>query len=78
MELMARDSENPLPVIGNGKPVGVLSREDAVTFLNTLKQLGLSIRRRASTKERNRTVPDIIKTVSVIGYLEDRWLPVLR
>jgi predicted transcriptional regulator len=42
MELMARDSENPLLVISKGKPVGVLSREDAVTFLNTLKQLGLS------------------------------------
>jgi len=42
MELMARDSDNPLPVISNGKAVGVLSREDAVTFLNTLRQLGLS------------------------------------
>jgi hypothetical protein len=29
-------------VIRKGKQVGVLSREDAVTFLNTLKQLGLS------------------------------------
>jgi Zn-dependent protease/CBS domain-containing protein len=42
MELMARDSESQLPVMSNGKAVGVLTREDAVTFLNTLRQLGLS------------------------------------
>lgn len=42
MLLMARDGVNQLPVVSNGKAVGMLSREDTVTYLNTLRQLGLS------------------------------------
>jgi Zn-dependent protease/predicted transcriptional regulator len=44
LERMARNSEKELPIISNGKAIGVLSSDDAVAFLNTLQQLGLSNR----------------------------------
>jgi Zn-dependent protease len=41
LQLMDRDGVNQLPVMSNGRVVGMLRREDAVTFLSTLQELGL-------------------------------------
>jgi Zn-dependent protease len=38
--LMDREGVNQLPVIRNGQVVGILTREDVITFLGTLKELG--------------------------------------
>jgi CBS domain-containing protein len=37
---MDRDGVNQLPVISDGQVVGMLSREDVITFLRTLQELG--------------------------------------
>jgi len=40
LQQMDRDGVNQLPVIRDGQVVGMLSREDVVTFLRTLQELG--------------------------------------
>jgi Zn-dependent protease/CBS domain-containing protein len=40
LELMDREGVNQLPVMNNRQVVGMLSREDVVTFLRTLQELG--------------------------------------
>ncbi|HTR35770.1 MAG TPA: site-2 protease family protein [Bryobacteraceae bacterium] len=40
LQLMDRDGVNQLPVITDSRVVGMLSREDVVTFLRTLQELG--------------------------------------
>ena len=40
LEQMDRDGVNQLPVMTNGRMVGMLSREDVITFLRTLQELG--------------------------------------
>ena len=40
LELMDREGVNQLPVMSNGQVVGMLNREDVITFLRTLQQLG--------------------------------------
>jgi len=40
LEAMDRDGVNQLPVMTDGQVVGMLSREDIVTFLRTLQELG--------------------------------------
>jgi len=37
---MDRDGVNQLPVMTDGQVVGMLSREDVITFLRTLQELG--------------------------------------
>jgi len=41
IQLMDRDGVNQLPVMSDGKVVGMLRREDVVSFLGTLQELGL-------------------------------------
>jgi signal-transduction protein with cAMP-binding, CBS, and nucleotidyltransferase domain len=36
---MDRDGVNQLPVMTDGRMVGMLSREDVITFLRTLEEL---------------------------------------
>ena len=40
LELMDRDGVNQLPVMTDSRVVGMLSREDVVTFLRTVRELG--------------------------------------
>ncbi|HUX25996.1 MAG TPA: site-2 protease family protein [Burkholderiales bacterium] len=40
LELMDREGVNQLPVTTNSQVVGMLSREDVITFLRTLRELG--------------------------------------
>ncbi len=40
LEKMARDGVNQLPVTRDQQVVGMLSREDVITFLRTLQELG--------------------------------------
>lgn len=40
LELMDREGVNQLPVMSDGQVVGMLNREDVITFLRTLQQLG--------------------------------------
>jgi len=40
LELMDREGVNQLPVMSGGQVVGMLNREDVITFLRTLQQLG--------------------------------------
>jgi Zn-dependent protease len=40
LQQMDRDGVNQLPVISDGQVVGMLSREDVITFLRTLQELG--------------------------------------
>lgn len=40
LEQMDRDGVNQLPVMTNGQVLGMLSREDVITFLRTLQELG--------------------------------------
>ena len=40
LEEMDRDGVNQLPVMSDGQIKGMLSREDIITFLRTLKELG--------------------------------------
>ncbi len=40
LQEMDRDGVNQLPVMTGGRVVGMLSREDVVTFLRTLRELG--------------------------------------
>ena len=40
LQQMDRDGVNQLPVASNGHVVGMLSREDVITFLRTLQELG--------------------------------------
>jgi CBS domain-containing protein len=40
LEEMGRDGVNQLPVMADGHIQGMLSREDVLTFLRTLKELG--------------------------------------
>jgi CBS domain-containing protein len=37
---MDRDGVNQLPVMTNSRVVGMLNREDVITFLRTLQELG--------------------------------------
>ena len=37
---MDRDGVNQLPVMTDGHVLGMLSREDVITFLRTLQELG--------------------------------------
>ena len=39
LEQMDRDGVNQLPVMTDGQVLGMLSREDVITFLRTLKEL---------------------------------------
>ena len=39
LEQMDRDGVNQLPVMTDGRMVGMLSREDVITFLRTLEEL---------------------------------------
>ena len=41
LQQMDRDGVNQLPVISDGQAVGMLSREDVITFLRTLQELGV-------------------------------------
>ena len=40
LEQMDRDGVNQLPVMTDGHVLGMLSREDVITFLRTLQELG--------------------------------------
>lgn len=40
LQLMDRDGVNQLPVIADGQVAGMLSREDVVTYLSTIRELG--------------------------------------
>jgi Zn-dependent protease/CBS domain-containing protein len=40
LQLMDRNGVNQLPVVGNGRVVGMLAREDVISFLRTLQELG--------------------------------------
>jgi CBS domain-containing protein len=40
---MDRDGVSQLPVMMNGQLVGMLSREDIISFLRTLRELGVSV-----------------------------------
>jgi predicted transcriptional regulator len=40
LQQMDRDGVNQLPVTSNGHVLGMLSREDVITFLGTLQELG--------------------------------------
>jgi Zn-dependent protease/CBS domain-containing protein len=40
LEQMSRDGVNQLPVMSDGRIVGMLSREDLLTFLQTLQEIG--------------------------------------
>jgi len=40
LQEMDRDGVNQLPVVSGGKVVGMLTREDVITFLRTLRELG--------------------------------------
>jgi len=40
LEEMDRDGVNQLPVMADGHIQGMLSREDVITFLRTLQELG--------------------------------------
>jgi CBS domain-containing protein len=40
LEQMSRDGVNQLPVMSDGRIVGMLSREDLLTFLRTLQEIG--------------------------------------
>ena len=39
LQLMDRDGVNQLPVIAGGRVLGMLSREDVISYLQTLRQL---------------------------------------
>ena len=41
LEEMDRDGVNQLPVTRDHRVVGMLSREDVITFLGTLQELGM-------------------------------------
>ena len=41
LQQMDRAGVNQLPVMNDGQVVGMLSREDVITFLGTLKELGV-------------------------------------
>ena len=41
LQQMDRDGVNQLPVMQNGQVIGMLSREDVITFLRTLQELGM-------------------------------------
>jgi CBS domain-containing protein len=41
LEEMDRDGVNQLPVMVNGQMQGMLSREDVVSYLRTLRELGV-------------------------------------
>jgi CBS domain-containing protein len=41
LEEMDRDGVNQLPVMLNGQIQGMLSREDVVSYLRTLRELGV-------------------------------------
>jgi len=41
LEEMDRDGVNQLPVMVDGKIQGMLSREDVVSYLRTLRELGV-------------------------------------
>jgi CBS domain-containing protein len=38
---MDRDGVNQLPVMTDGRVVGMLSREDVVSFMRTLREIGV-------------------------------------
>jgi CBS domain-containing protein len=40
LEEMDRDGVNQLPVMADGQIQGMLSREDVITYLRTLQELG--------------------------------------
>jgi predicted transcriptional regulator len=40
LQEMDRDGVNQLPVVSGGRVVGMLTREDVITFLRTLRELG--------------------------------------
>ena len=40
LQLMDRDGVNQLPVMSDGEVAGMLSREDVITFLRTVQELG--------------------------------------
>jgi CBS domain-containing protein len=40
-EEMAADGVNQLPVMSDGRVDGMLSREDVISYLRTLQQLGM-------------------------------------
>jgi Zn-dependent protease/CBS domain-containing protein len=41
LQMMDRDGVNQLPVMNDGQVTGMLSREDVITFLRTLRELGM-------------------------------------
>jgi signal-transduction protein with cAMP-binding, CBS, and nucleotidyltransferase domain len=41
MEEMDRDGVNQLPVMTDGQIVGMLTREDVISYLRTLQELGV-------------------------------------
>lgn len=41
LEEMDRDGVNQLPVMTDGTVVGMLSREDVISYLRTLQELGM-------------------------------------
>ncbi len=46
LEEMDRDGVNQLPVMADGKLQGMLSREDIISYLHTLQELGAAARGR--------------------------------
>ena len=49
VEEMDRDGVNQLPVMTDGQILGMLSRDDVISFLRTLQELGVWPRARGST-----------------------------
>ena len=47
LEQMDRDGVNQLPVMSDGRMVGMLSREDVITFLRTLEELSSAVSARS-------------------------------
>jgi predicted transcriptional regulator len=41
LQQMDRDGVSQLPVMADGQVVGMLSREDVITYLRTLQELGM-------------------------------------
>lgn len=41
LEEMDRDGVNQLPIMTDGTVVGMLSREDVISYLHTLQELGM-------------------------------------
>jgi Zn-dependent protease/CBS domain-containing protein len=54
VEQMDRDGVNQLPVMTDGQVLGMLSRDDVISFLRTLQELGVWPRARGSTARVNR------------------------